>query len=145
MKTIEKHWLSFREHCIPTEASDHQVLDLRAAFYGGATVCLGVLKADAKNGPSRNGLEFIAGIDAELDDFATSLPSMFAAIIKNAAPSEPQAVRANMQVVLDGEEIMMQFPERVAAFSIGPEAAEELAAVLQKLAADVRNARAQRS
>lgn len=50
MKRLAAEWATFRERCVPVDASVTKVQESRRCFYGGAAALLSLLSLDAVHG-----------------------------------------------------------------------------------------------
>ena len=61
-------WTVFKTECIPDDACADQLVDMRRAFYAGATAMMVGLKASS-NMEENEGLKVLTDLDQELKDF----------------------------------------------------------------------------
>ena len=74
-KLIEAGWIGMRIACVPDDASEIQVSDMRMAFFGGAQHLFSCLMTIMESGsePTDKDLERMSLIDAELRKFVDEL------------------------------------------------------------------------
>jgi hypothetical protein len=74
-KLIEAGWIGMRIACVPADASEVQISEMRLAFFGGAqhlfSSIMSILEPDAE--PTEKDLKRMELIDAELRRFASEL------------------------------------------------------------------------
>jgi len=68
---LEKEWGIYKKKCVPPNASEHQINDLKCTFYAGASVILAYLMK-AGSLPEAESFAILEGLLTETEEFYTT-------------------------------------------------------------------------